>query len=184
MLAKRSLRVNAPRHALFATCLSLLVVAGCQQRPTTVSGAVTLDGKPLTIASDTRGTIVFNPDGGRGTVATGLLDATGHFDLATGSSNVVAPGEYYVTISVAQLLPKSDQGEQGSQLVTPAKYASARESGLAATVIDGENHIDFHLHSDASSRPAETPAADKPPADQPAVDSVSSAKESTEKTDR
>src|SRR3954447_18046331 len=164
MLAERLVQIKGPGRILFSVSLLLLVVGGCQERPTTVSGTVTLDGKPLTIASDARGTVVFNPDGGRGTVATGLLDARGHFDLATGSSNVVAPGAYYVTVSVAQLLPKSDQGEQGSQLVTPSKYASARESGLAATVAPGENHLSFNLQSDAgdgSSPPAET-SVDKP----------------------
>lgn len=162
------MQINHLGQRLFATCLLLLAVEGCQQRPTTVSGTITLDGKPLTIASDARGTVVFNPDGGHGTVATGLLDTSGHFDLATGSSKVIAPGAYYVTVSVAQLLPKSDQGEQGSHLVTPAKYASARDSGLEATVTLGENQLTFDLRSDAgdaSSPPAETPVADEPSAD-------------------
>lgn len=165
---------------LSVACMLLLMVAGCQQRPTTVSGAITLDGKPLAVASDARGTVVFNPDGGHGTVATGLLDSTGHFELATGSSNVVPPGAYYVTVSVAQLLPKSDQGEQGSQLVTPAKYASARESGLVAKVEPGENHLRFNLKSDvaeASSTPAESPT------DMPTANDAAPTKDSTEKTD-
>jgi hypothetical protein len=181
MLADVLVQINMLGRTLFTLSLLLLVVEGCQQRPTTVSGTVTLDGKPLTIASDARGTIVFNPDGGRGTVATGLLDATGHFDLATGSSNEIAPGTYYVTVSVARLLPASDQGEQGSQLVTPAKYASARESGLAATVVPGENHFSFDLRWDVrggSSLPAEMPA-DKPEANNAPPD-----KDPTEKTDR
>jgi hypothetical protein len=128
-------------------CLVMLVFAGCQQRPTTVSGNVKLDGQPLTIASDARGTVVFQPDGGRGTMSTGVLDSTGHFSLATGSSLEVAPGMYYVTISVSQLLPKSDQEEQAARLITPAKYASASESGLKADVAPGENHFSFDLIS-------------------------------------
>ena len=164
-------------QVLFIVSLLLLVVEGCQQRPTTVSGTVTLDGKPLTISPDTRGTIVFNPDGGRGTVATGLLDTTGHFDLATGSSNVIAPGAYHVTVSVARLLPNPDQGEQGSQLVTPSKYASARESGLAATVAPGKNLLSFNLQSDLGD-------GSSPPADKPAANDPLTGKDSTEKTDR
>ena len=162
MLAKRLVRINFG-HALFIVGLLLLVVAGCRERPTTVSGTVTLDGQPLTIGPDARGTVVFNPDGGRGTVATGLLDAAGNFKLATGSSNVIAPGAYYVTVAVAQLLPSSDQEERGSQLVTPAKYASASESGLAATVSPGENHVRFDLRSDAGegSAPAGGTTAEK-----------------------
>jgi len=129
--------------------VALVMAEGCQQRPTTVSGTVTLDGRPLAVASDARGTVVFQPNGGLGTVATALLDSTGHFDLATGSSREIAPGDYYVTVSVAQLLPKPDQGEQGSRLVTPAKYSSARDSGLAANVKPGENILKFDLSSSA-----------------------------------
>lgn len=162
-------------------CLLLVLVEGCQQRPTTVSGTITLDGKPLSVASDSRGTIVFNPDGGHGTVATGLLDSTGHFELATGSSNVVAPGAYYVTVSVAQLLPKSEQGEQGSQLITPAKYASARESGLVAKVEPGENHLSFNLQSEVAE--SNSTATDSPK-DKPSVNDPAPTKDSTEKTDR
>src|SRR6476659_9908330 len=100
----------------------LLVLIGCREQPTTVSGVVTLDGRPLKVSSNARGTVVFQPDGGHGTMATGLLDSTGHFKLATGSSSDVARGKYYVTVSVSELLPKADGEEQGATLVTPAKY--------------------------------------------------------------
>jgi hypothetical protein len=145
--------------ALLLVAASLIVAGGCQQRPTTVSGTVTLDGRSLNVASDTRGTVVFQPDGGLGTVATGLIDTTGHFELATGSSKEIAPGDYYVTVSVAKLLPKSDQGEQGSQLVTPAKYSSARESGLVAKVQPGENHLKFELNSSEDSGGSSAPSS-------------------------
>lgn len=138
----------------FRACLVMLVFAGCQQRPTTASGNVKLDGQPLTIASDARGTVIFQPDGGRGTMSTGVLDSSGHFSLATGSSLEVAPGKYYVTVSVSQLLPKSDQEEQAARLITPAKYASAGESGLKANVVPGENHFSFDLMSDPNDEGA------------------------------
>ena len=64
-------------------------------------------------------------------MATGLLDSTGHFNLATGSSPEVPQGKYYVTVSVAQLLPKTENEERSAKLITPAKYASPRDSGLA-----------------------------------------------------
>jgi hypothetical protein len=154
-----------------AICVASILSAGCQQRPTTVSGTVTLDGRQLTIPSDARGTVVFQPNGGRGTMATGLLDPTGHFELATGSSREVAPGKYYVTISVAQLLAKTDQEEQGTRLITPVKYASGSESGLAADVKPGENKLNFYLnsaeddstHESANRASDATHAADEPP---------------------
>jgi hypothetical protein len=153
-----------------AICLLLIAAAGCQQRPTTVSGTITLDGRPLSVPSDARGTVVFQPDGGRGTMATGLLDPVGHFDLATGSSREVAPGKYYVTVSVAQLTTKNEQEEQGTRLITPAKYVSASESGLAAEVQPGENELHFDLNStadetsvEAAKSTSKTPSPEEPP---------------------
>jgi hypothetical protein len=132
---------------LAANILLLVVIGGCQERPTTVSGAVTLDGRPLTVPADARGTVVIQPDGGHGAMATGLLDSTGHFNLATGSSPEIARGKYFVTVSVTQLLPKAENGEQGAKLTTPEKYASPRESGLEIDVKPGENQVTFDLVS-------------------------------------
>jgi len=150
------------RFAAYACLLGAW--AGCQKQPTTVSGAVTMDGQPLKIPSDARGTVVFQPDGGTGTMATGLLDATGHFNLATGSSTEVAEGKYYVTVSVSQLLPKTDGEEQGTKFITPAKYASARDSGLTANVRSGVNQVSFDLisdHDDANTSPPDDPSTKK-----------------------
>src|SRR5688572_18528818 len=137
-----------------------LVSAGCQQRPTTVAGKVTLDGEPISVASDARVTVVFHPDGGQGTTLTGLLDSSGNFRLATGASADVAPGKYQVAISIAELLPKSDEAEQSTQRITPAKYASVSESGLEANVIPGENQLSFDLKSTSVNELTAEPASD------------------------
>ena len=136
---------------LLSTCSVLLIVVGCRQSPTTVVGTVTLDGKPLTSAADVRGTVVFQPAGGQGTLATGVLDSTGHYHLATGSSSEIALGKYQVAVSVTQLLPKTERAEQSAKQLTPAKYASANESGLQANVIPGENRFNFDLMSDVEN---------------------------------
>jgi hypothetical protein len=112
-----------------------------------VAGTVTLDGKPLTIASDTRGTVLFQAVGGQGTVATGILNPTGHFQLAAGSSTEIPAGKYQVAVTVSQLLPKPENGEQRAKLITPSKYASVQESGLEVEVKPGENQFDFALSS-------------------------------------
>jgi hypothetical protein len=168
MRADRSLQIAAIAFKLVAGFLLLFVLDGCQQRPTTVTGAITLDGRPLTIPSDARGTVIFQPDGGHGTMATGLLDSTGHFHLATGSSPEVAPGKYYVTVSVSQLLPKIANEEQGAKLITPEKYSSPRDSGLAADVKPGENQINLDLISNAgdpSTKPPDSSSVDTQPND-------------------
>jgi hypothetical protein len=145
---------------LIVACL-LSITVGCRERPTTVAGVVTLDGKPLTISRDTRGTVIFEPDGGHGTMATGLLDPSGHFNLSVGSSFVVPPGKYQVAISVSRELPKSDQGEApAAEFIVPHRYASTRESGLRAEVVPGENNLQFDVTSgpdDPSSNSIEPP---------------------------
>jgi hypothetical protein len=157
---------NSVAVALQSAAIYLLLVGveGCEERPTTVSGTILLDGRPMSVASNARGTVVFQPANGQGTLATGLIDSAGHFNLATGGSIEVPPGKYQVAVSVVQLLPKVADAEQGTELVTPAKYAAAHESGLEAEVAPGENRLNFNLVSGASEQDsslAESPD-DKP----------------------
>ncbi|HEX4412219.1 MAG TPA: hypothetical protein VH107_01235 [Lacipirellulaceae bacterium] len=143
-----------------AFVLSAILLQGCRETPTSVSGTVTLDGKPLAVASDARGTVLFQAIGGQGTVATGLLDPTGHFELAVGSSNEIPPGKYQVAVTVSELLPKAESAEQRAKLVTPAKYASVQQSGLQADVHSGENQLVFALTSDSQGTDAKSKAND------------------------
>src|SRR5215475_14401843 len=161
---ERSSRVVTTFMRLAVYACLLIAWVGCQKKPTIVSGAVTMDGAPLKVPANARGTVVFQPDGGSGTMATGLLDPTGHFNLATGSSSEVAEGKYYVTVSVSQLLPKTDGEEQGTKFITPSKYASARDSGLTANVKSGVNQVSFNLVSekdDLNTSPADDPSTKK-----------------------
>lgn len=90
-------------------------------------------------------------------MATGLIDSSGRFNLATGGSARVAPGKYQVAISVVRLLPRTEDVEQGTELITPAKYASLHESGLHADVTPGENRFSFDLNSSARDEIASSP---------------------------
>jgi hypothetical protein len=146
MQVKRFVWSNAPSCRLLAVSLVLFAAIGCREKPTTVSGKVTLDGQPLSNTPDTRGTVVFHPSSGQGTVATALLDPAGEFKLAVGSSMEIPPGNYNVTVSLSKSLPQGSEGQEPNvESVAPRKYASARESGLTATVSPGENHIVFNL---------------------------------------
>lgn len=131
--------------ARFFFLAGAIAISGCRETPTSVSGSVTLDGEPLKIASDMRGTVLFQAVGGQGAVATGILDPAGHYQLAVGSSTEIPPGKYQVAITASQLLPKSEKGEQQGKLITPLKYMSAQSSGLQAEVKPGENQFDFAL---------------------------------------
>jgi hypothetical protein len=132
----------------------LLGAVGCQQSQSTVSGIATLDGKPLAIQSDERGTVVFQPASGQGSPATGLLDSTGRFKLAAGSSLSIAPGKYHVAISVVRMAPGIEGAEQGALQITPAKYSSASTSGMSAEVLPSPNEFTFDMKSTADQSAA------------------------------
>jgi hypothetical protein len=150
-------------HRLLAIGVLSLIAIGCQQKPTTVTGTVTLDGRPLSIAEDARGTIVFQPVSGQGTTATGLLDAAGIFKLASGASSDVAPGKYQVAVSVVQLLPTTEGAEQSAKRISPAKYASANSSEFEANVLPGSNELKFDMLSKADDGAAGPPASGSVP---------------------
>jgi hypothetical protein len=149
-------------HSTLICPLLLCIVAGCGQNGATVTGVVTLDGKPLALASDARGTIVFQPVGGQGTTAQSLLDTTGHFRLATGASSNVAPGKYLVAISVVRLMPRDEGAEQGAKSVTPAKYASASTSGFEVNILPAENEFNFDMNSNTENNTASDAASNLP----------------------
>ena len=142
---------------LLVVCGSALMIVGCRDEPTIVKGLVTLDGRPLTMRQGIRGTVVFQPMVASGTTLSGLIDASGHYQLASGGSAAVSPGVYWGTVSATELVPPTDDRPSTGKLVTPAKYASASDSGFRIEVLPGENEVDLPLVSDA-----EPPKTDEP----------------------
>ena len=130
---------------------------GCQPNPNTVTGTVLLDGKVVTTGSNSRGTVVFEPASGEGTIATGLLDSGGRFKLATGALPEVMPGKYQVSVSVVELLPATEQSERSVRPISPSKYASTANSGLQATVAPGANDFTFDLASEPAEETTSLP---------------------------
>ena len=153
------------------TAFAYLVLAlGCQGEPTTVSGLVTLDGQPLAIREGMRGTVVFQPTSGDGRILNGIIDAAGRFELAEGSNCFVTPSVYWVTVSAVELMPPGDEGPRTGKRITPAKYASATDSGFRIEVVPGPNEVNLALKSDAepptnaateTSSPEQTDHTDK-----------------------
>lgn len=139
---------------LTGLALAVLLVLGCRERPTTVRGSVTLDGRPLTIGAGMRGSVVFQPTMASGNTLTGLIDKNGHYELSLGGNQTVTPSVYWVTVSATELVPATDDRPSSGKLVTPAKYASATDSGFRIEVVPGENEVNLPLFSD--SIPAET----------------------------
>jgi hypothetical protein len=105
------------RRVAVCTCLSFVVLLGCNSSGTTpVEGQVLLDGNPLPNVS-----IQFVPQG-TGQDATGATDAEGKFAMSTNEpSDGVMPGSYKVVITPRLTTP-------------PQQFASADEAMRAAAV--------------------------------------------------
>lgn len=127
----------------------LLMVTGCRETPTTVEGTVTLDGIPLAMHKGMRGTVVFLPINDEGTTLSGLIDADGRYALAAGGSTSVPPRTYWVTVSAMEIVPPSEAHPQSSaRPISPAKYASATDSGIRVEVRPGPNNVNLAMTSE------------------------------------
>lgn len=140
----------------------LLGMGGCREQPTTVQGKVTLDGKPLVMGKDMRGTVVFQPTAASGTTLSGLIDAKGHYQLSSGGSKSVAPSVYWVTVSATELVPATAGGPPTGRSLTPPHYASPTDSGFRIEVAPGVNEINLPLVSDPPAADAGEPATADP----------------------
>lgn len=131
------------------TVLAALVLAGCGGHPGRVNGRVKLDGSPLTT-----GVVSFLPVA-RGAAAYGTIDGEGRYEIRTGASGGLEPGEYVVTVAAnapASAAPQKPAGgpkyaEPMLPLITPLQYALREKSPLRATVAKGSQTLDFDLTS-------------------------------------
>jgi hypothetical protein len=130
----RTWRIRAPAAML------VLVLVGCDRaRPPigSVSGKVTLNGKPVTKAE-----ICFASDDGYG--ASTPLSSDGGFQLGSQYGRGIPLGSYRVAV-----VPLRDQGAPGTPMTTrastkpseiPTKYQDMMSSGLTAKV-DGQQRV-------------------------------------------
>jgi hypothetical protein len=136
------------RTTFLAAIASLLCLMGCRQEPTTVKGLVTLDGKPLAMQRGMRGTVVYQPAAATGATLSGMIDGSGHYEVSSGGNLSVTPSAYWVTVSAVEIVPpENDESEPSSRRITPAKYASATDSGFRVEVQPGSNEVDLKLES-------------------------------------
>jgi hypothetical protein len=110
----------------------------------TVTGVVTLDGKPLPQA-----TVTFSR--GQGRMSVGTTDDQGHYQLLyTVSPKGAEPGSHTVRIAT-QIEAFSGEGDlaavEGRKELLPPRYNDRTE--LTAEVKPGRNTIDFDLTSAA-----------------------------------
>lgn len=133
------------RELLLQWCVVIYFVccAGCSNAPATVTGKVTLDGKPLT-----KGNVTFTSSSGQGVPASGVIQPNGNYSLFTGTDAGLLPGDYIVTIGAAEIPPATSViDEPLPVLITPAKYNSRDTTDLKAKVVAGSNTFNFDLKS-------------------------------------
>lgn len=134
---------HGPRRCLLlvAACYLMLAAAGCGGgHGASVTGRVTLDGKPL----DT-GTVTFHPED-EGPTAYGGIHPDGSYQVKTGTQQGLPPGEYRVTV-MASTEPPTDGPSVPGEMITPPRYADPAQSGLRCTVERGANQYDIPLTS-------------------------------------
>jgi hypothetical protein len=119
------------------------LLLGCGDgHESSVSGTVYLDDKPLTT-----GNVTYYPSQG-GAAVYSRIGAEGGYQLKTGDTFGLKPGEYKVTV-VATETPTVVQGSTPpiGKVITPGKYGQLQETDLLFTVGPGENTIDLRLES-------------------------------------
>jgi len=124
-------------------------LTGCSDLSSRVTGLVNVDGKPLKLADDQRGTVMFRPVKG-GPTATAIINDNGTYELSTGGARAIVPGDYLVAVRVVEISPpEAGKSTPTGTPTTPALYADPLQSGLQFTVSSGSNKIDIDLDSDA-----------------------------------
>jgi hypothetical protein len=138
---------HAIRQLVF--CLACVLLTGCGNGLSQVTGTVTLDGQPLTAGENgARVTVQFFPASGVGPNGVGVVDESGYYKIGTGSQFGVPAGEYNVTCSVGFNLPP---GSTAKPRGADPKFSNAKTSGLRFTVEPGKNQFDIPLTSAAKS---------------------------------
>lgn len=134
-------------------CIPLIIAVclcgvGCGKYAATVSGDVTLDGRPLT-----SGVVTYTPVG-KGPSAYGNVGPDGTYRLQTGAESGLEPGGYKVTVAANATAEEAAAmgvkiGREGIMpLLTPRKYADVATTPLTLTVVRGSQTINLALESD------------------------------------
>lgn len=117
-----------------------------------VRGVITIKGKPAP-----RAFVSFEPEtnGAGAESASGYADEQGNYMLTSVTGNPqkgALAGNYIVTVACYETVVtkwKDEMGEEQeaetSKLISPEKYSNATTSSLRATVVKGENKLDFDL---------------------------------------
>jgi hypothetical protein len=131
----------------------VLGCVGCGSDLADVQGSVSIDGQKVLGADDVRGTVVFAPREEGLPTGSGVLNEAGQYAIFVGANEGLKPGPYSVSVTVTRIRPAATEGGTPSgQLLSPAKYANPRQSGLEVTVEPGSNTFDFELQAGQAAK--------------------------------
>jgi hypothetical protein len=128
-----------------ALCV-LAGLAGCGgPYDSSVTGVVTLDGKPVP-----RGTVAYQPKAG-GPAAYARIEENGSYTVRTGREEGLPSGDYFVTVTANEpaAMTQTDTGgpPPPGKPITPLWYRTKDSSGLSFAVNPGNNVINLELTS-------------------------------------
>jgi len=137
-------RIPWPRcFGFFIAAIVVCVVAvGCGKAKTTVSGTVTLDGKPLVEAL-----LQFVPLGPEGRTGAVRTDSLGRYQVE------LSPHPVRVAVSARTVVGQERDGKDGPMIdvfkeLVPARFSDVHTSELTLTPLEGRNpDCDFSLTS-------------------------------------
>jgi len=129
----------------FLVALAAAVLSGCDSGPklVTVTGTVTLDGKPLEGAN-----IAFVPDQSNAAITPGtdLTGASGNYKIMYNNRTGVAPGKYKVAISKLEVKPGVVLPEEFKRDPVMAKMAGLTKESMPDSVSGvGETKYDCEV---------------------------------------
>lgn len=137
------MRLHHACNTMLATFLSALVMAGCSSSDRhSVSGDVTLDGKPME-----NGSISFRPVPGNDSNTAGGTISNGKFHLP--ANHGLKPGKYMVTIHAVELTGrKIEDPETGNLIAELGTIRFKNADHLDAEVTgNGASHLQYDLLS-------------------------------------
>ncbi|MFO0899630.1 MAG: hypothetical protein U0836_19555 [Pirellulales bacterium] len=124
--------------------LALALCVGCGESLPTVSGKVTIDGKPVP-----EGMISFQPQPS-GAIAVAPIRPDGSYEVKTGTATGLKPGEYIIVVQAPKGIPPAPTAQNPNpkfERWVPAKYGNPETSGLQLTVTSGSITHNLDLKS-------------------------------------
>jgi hypothetical protein len=136
----RDLDVNRQlKRWMLGLVLVIAGVAGCGG-PESLSGSVTLDGKPLAGAA-----VVFFPEQSDAETVVGATDENGRFVITPAAGDSIAYGKYKVIVTKREdLTPAQIDAFVTPKELLPPKYSDLSKTELSAEVTSSAD-VDLHL---------------------------------------